>query len=928
MRFLNNKNMMSAQDAAVKNAVEAEIRKFTNEINDIKERLESVENAQAAIPTSIETENLSADDVHADNVYAKNVSVEEDVSIQGNVNAAKVTTPEVDTQDVKTNKVTATQEVKAPKGDFAEADIGELKAETLNLDTFNVGELNATKVDATTVEAENADITDAEITNATVGSETVETLNVTDKVTGKDAEFTGNVTEKNTEIENLQVTGKADLAETEIETIKTGRIFVDPEKLQLIPENGWLHIHHISQGEFFIYLSDFTDITTQISEFGNILFSGILEYRNHDKVANVRMSYGQKVKAFEEVYIDSNGEIWLKRGSAVADSRRVIILAVTEDDVVIDTWAEDAATFDVSTAKIIELETGNETIHKGEFYQDGNAVIHGNLKVEGQIELEGLEAEHAEYLGTSDKVTADDNGNLSVDGDATISGDTAVGGKLDVTGDADIGGDATVAGDMTVTGDLHATADKAKADENGVPFSAFLNKNIGMYYDLVVHDEVTLAAFVEAPNNYKNVLFMPAETSWDLSSIPTSVTVTANLTGWRGGELSYGDYSEINQTGIKLASGCKFTGLISNFNIRCETTITTSNLFLKNCSSWAFGSFVGMHAEDCEFTGINPGFTFSLDNAVLKRNTFTFNGSSSFSNISVTNATIIDNDFTFTYMGAFNATIKNGFKEMHGNTFSSYRITLTNDTEYTDETFNLVGGGYISFNAVKLVNCKIIGNNDFTNISSYQNDSSPSSSFNKKPGLYNCKIDVGYIYGAYYFNCDIHLKRVSSDSLINKSKLYSCNITCDELNDTCPYFNDSEFITCRIHTQAGSNNYMFRNCSLINNEIVADITKINSSASSFSGVHIDNSTIGKTAHIRGNRFILTYNSSLINLYPVFKINAGYNVRDNVISIIASNAVVTIAAADTLVNSYADCGTTAAGYDAQSSGNNFIERKTA
>lgn len=914
MRFLNNKNMMSAQDAAVKNAVEAEIEKFTDEINDIKERLESIENAQAAMPTSIETENLSADDIHADNVYAKNISVEEDISIQGNANAAKVTTQEVDTQDVKTKKVTATQEVKAPKGDFTEADIGELNVETLNLDTFNVSELNATKVDATTVEAENAEITNAEITNATVDSETVETLNVTDKVTGKDAEFTGNVTEKNTEIENLQVTEKANLAETEIETVKTGRIFVDPEKLQLIPENGWLHIHHISQGEFFIYLSDFTDITTQTSEFGNILFSGILEYRNHDKVANVRMSYGQKVKAFEEIYIDSNGEIWLKRGSAIADSRRVIILAVTEDDEVIDTWAEDAAIFDVSTAKIIELETGNETIHKGEFYQDGNAVIHGNLKVEGQIELEGLEAEHAEFLGASEKVTADDNGNLSVDGDAAITGDETVGGNITAAGDIS-GKDGSFSGDVEVTGELHATADRAKADEEGNPFSSFLSKKYGIFMDLIVHDATTLADFIANHANYANVFFEPG--NWNIRTLVSSNAspITTNLYGIKGSVLQH--------------DGTLYcTGKISGLEIVAYTegvTLSGSFAVLENCkiTRLQFNAITGVKAKDCTFdtVGLNADVNFA-DSAEFVNCTIlnAKNWNSTYFNLKFGNALFVDTVLECTNTQIVNlefTSIPRNVYKINNLTIKSYQITIANQNyDVVPKNLNLIATDRISIGTSIsdcFLKCKVL--------SSYNTQYSISSSIGLDRFIQRCQIYIesasdspGLMLDAVSLeNCSVNLFAAASSAfkVANNSNLIGCKVYFTKGNpEANDYFDNCYIEGCNFEMYGATGN-SFNACTLINNRFRVTLKYASDMFMVYNyGAAKPDS---KSRVVRGNVIIVSYNGNYSNSNTPFTLQNCKGVRDNVFIVIGKNTN-SVSLASTLLSSCScDDGATAADF---------------
>lgn len=923
MRFLSNKNMMSAQDEAVKKAAENEIKKLSDELDDIKGRLTTLEETQTAMPTSIETGNLAADDVHADNVYTKDLSIEDDASIQGDLSAAKVTAPEIEGQNVKATKVTATQKVEAPKGDFTEADIGELNVNTLNLDTFNVGELDATKVDATTVEVDNANIASAEITQATVGSETVETLNVTDKVTGKDAEFTGNVTEKNTEIENLDVTEKATLAETEIDTVKTGRIFIDPEKLQLIPENGWLHIHHINQGNFLIYLSDFSDITTQTSELGNVLFAGSLEYRNHDKLATARMSYGQKLKAFEKIYIDDNGEIWLKRGSAIDNSRRVIVFAITEKEVVIDTWAENAMTFDVSTAKIIDLETGNETIHKGEIYQDGNVVVHGNMKVEGQIELEGLEAEHAEYLGSSNKVTADDNGNLSVDGNAAITGNETVDGNITATGDIS-GKDGNFSGDVEITGDLHATADRAKADEEGNPFSSFLSKKYGIFMDLIVHDETTLADFIANHANYVNVFFEPG--NWDIRTLVSSNAspITTNMYGIKGSVLQH--------------DGTLYcTGKISGLEIAAYTegvTLTGSFAVLENCkiTRLQFSAITGVKAKDCTFdtVGSNTDVNFA-DSAEFVNCTIlnAKNWNSTYFNLKFKNARFVDTtlECTNTQIASLEFTSAPGnVYKINNLTIKSYQITIANQNyDVVPKNLNLIATDRISIGTSIsdcFLKCKVL--------SSYNTQYSISSSIGYDRFVQRCQIYIesasdspGLMLDAVSLeNCSVNLFAAASSAfkVANNSNLIGCKVYFTkgdpEAND---YFDNCYIEGCNFEMYGATGN-SFNACTLINNRFRVTLKYASDMFMVYNyGAAKPDS---KSRVVRGNVIIVSYNGNYSSSNTPFTLQNCKGVRDNVFIVIGKNTN-SVSLASTLLSSCScDDGTTAADFSKNGGFNSY------
>ena len=956
MKFDNNENLTPVSD---KKSVNVNSLKFLEniqaELNQLVSQITALSNVVTGMETVVRTGAINAENINASDTVAT-----KDLSATGNT-----TLNDVNAHDVGAHDIEATGELKAAsakitgKAKANEIEASVVNAETmnvdnLNFDTFNAdnanindldaGDINATNVKATKLEGSQGDI---DTVNATDVNST--DVTATGKTTTKDLENTGAATLKDVNADKIN----SDLIHDDILTVKRQRINADENHVAFIPENGYLCIPVVNGGK----MSIFVDKTTDNEHVDREIIAGIiLDYAIITAgKPSVKVIYAHKDKFFEKFIMDDAGNVYFKRSNSLTDSRRVFYsLEISEANTPLTPYA------------LTTYAVGNEPFADAAFEAELNPdnglldfsyskLIKGHMKIDGNLDVTGTvnfgagEIDHAKYLGKTEKITGDDEGNfiatenadiggdLSVGGDAAITGDATIGGdaditgKLDVTGDADIGGDATVAGEMTVTGDLHATADKAKADENGTPFSAFLNKNIGMYYDLVIHDETTLNAFLEAPNDYKNVLFMPSEDAWDLSSIPSTVDVKSNLTGWCGSRLNNGIFYKIPLTTIKIASNAHFSGLISNFYISCDTTLTTSAFFLKNCGSSAFRSFAGMNAEDCDFYYLSLGAVsnLNLSNAVLKNNKFSqITNNGHYVTVNNQNAIITGNKFEFDSGAGTIAYINGTFTEMHDNTFEAYRISLANNTEYLNEKFNIVSGGKITFNSVRLVNCDITGNNENTNIDSYMNDSTPSSSYSIKAGLYNCRIDVGYIFGGHYVGCKVHLKRAENSPILSYVKMYASAIECAPNDGYCPYINDSEFIACRIYTQAGCDDYMIRNCSLVDNEIIAAITKINQGVSNYSGVYINNSTVGKTAHIRGNRFILTYNSNLQNLIPVFKINSAYNVRNNVISIIASNVIVDITAASTLVSCYADCGTTAAGYDSQTSGNNYIERKTA
>lgn len=488
--------------------IEKKVKDIEDQIDDIKDRLTPLENTVEGFENEVNTESVIADQVHSGHDYTDALSVSGDADVQGTISAAKVTVADIEVSNkVKTKDIKVTGKIEA-----SEAVFGELSAETIDIENFNVDELNAEEivsenVDTTNLAADN--LTAENVTLKDVTSETLETdsLTVNDKITGKDAELSGKLEAGSVESAEVKVSNELDALKVISETMQTGRVFVAPEQMFLIPENGWIHFHNVNAGRFILYLTDFTDITTNIHSLGNVKFSAVIDYVNNSERGAVKVLYVQpELKSFEAVYIADNGEIWFKRSPQYLNARRAVVFAESEKELVVDTFAENAQTFDVSEAKSITLRNFNndDEIVKEKFLK-GDYTIDGNVRITGFLTPGQVISERALFLGYSDYVTADSDGilsakgavidgNLSVVNDATINGDNTVvgnetiGGTLSVTGNTDLDADLNVDGETTLNDDVTVTGDVSVTGTLGITGDVTLGEDLSVSGNTVLHE--------------------------------------------------------------------------------------------------------------------------------------------------------------------------------------------------------------------------------------------------------------------------------------------------------------------------------------------------------------------------------------------------------------------------------------------------------
>lgn len=514
MTFDNNNSLKPTrkeEGVTQSGLIEKKLKDVEDQIDDIKERLTPLENTVEGFGNEVNTDSVVATEVSSSHEYTDALSVSGDADVQGTISAEKVAAADVEVSNkVKTKDIDVTGKIEA-----AEAVFGELSAETIDIETFNADELNATEFSS-----DNADITNLASDSITadaadiklINSEIVKSgnLEAREKVIATDAELSGTLEANIAFTKNLRVSRKLNALELIAETMQSGRLFIAPEQMFLIPENGWIHFHNVNAGRFILYLTDFTDVTTNIHSLGNVKFSAVIDYVNNSEKGAVKVLYVQpELKSFEAVYVADNGEIWFKRSSQYLNARRAVVFAESEKELIVDTFAENAQTFDVSEAKSITLRNFNndDEIVKEKFLK-GDYTIDGNLKITGYLTPGQVSFERALFLGYSDYVTADSDGILSakgavIDGDNIVAGDETIGGTLSVTGNTDLDADLNVDGETTLNDDVTVTGNVSVTGTLGVTGDVTLGEDLSVSGNTLLHEteingELTVDADINA----------------------------------------------------------------------------------------------------------------------------------------------------------------------------------------------------------------------------------------------------------------------------------------------------------------------------------------------------------------------------------------------------------------------------------------------
>ncbi len=482
----NNSNSLKPTDkeqgVTQAGQTEKKIKDLENQVNDIDERLSQTETKVDSLDTVVNTERLTADEVHSQHDYTNELSVSGDASVSGTVSADKITASEITATDkVKTKDIQVTNNLTVEgTGTFAQVSV-----ENFNVETFNAEKLNATELSS-----DNADITNLASDSITADAAIITTINsniitsgnveASEKIIAEDAELSGTLEADIIYSKNLRVSRKLNALELIAETMQSGRLFIAPEQMFLIPENGWIHFHNVNAGRFIFYLTDFTDTTTNIHSLGNVKFSAVIDYVNNSENGAVKVLYVQpELKSFEAVYVADNGEIWFKRSSQYLNARRAVVFAESEKELIVDTFAENAQTFDVSKAKSITLRNFNNDVEiVKEKFLKGDYTIDGNIRITGYLTPGQVISERALFLGYSDYVTADNDGILSakgavIDGNLSVIGnanlhETQINGELTVDADIKAAASVHVDKDVAIKGDLYVQGVTYQTEETNV----------------------------------------------------------------------------------------------------------------------------------------------------------------------------------------------------------------------------------------------------------------------------------------------------------------------------------------------------------------------------------------------------------------------------------------------------------------------------
>ncbi len=500
MKFNNKENLKPTTDKASMNV--ASIKFFENvqtELNQLASQISALSEVVTGMETVVRTGTINAENINtSDTVATKDLSATGNSTLN-DVNAHNIEAHDIEaTGELKAASAKVTGKVKANEVEAATvnaetANIDHLNFDTLNADNANIddldaGDINATNVKATKLEGSQGDI---DTVNATDVNST--DVTATGKVTTKDLENTGNATLKNVEADKIS----SDLIHNDILTTKRIRVNPDNSNVAWIPENGFICIPAKSGVKVTIYADRTSKYNDTISIDTRMKAALIIDYSelNFGKPA-IKVVYSQDDKFFDKVIVDTNGNLYFHRSDREGLTRRAyyVIEDVNEVDnpyiaYALTTYAEGAEPYSESILESeLDSDSGIINIAKKALIA-GDLEIDGNLDVTGTVNFGAGEIDHAKYLGKTEKITGDDDGNLIATENADIGGDLSVGGDAAVTGDATVSGKVTAdsmeaangfTGDLTgdVTGDLTGTAEKATGDKNGDDITTTYQKKL------------------------------------------------------------------------------------------------------------------------------------------------------------------------------------------------------------------------------------------------------------------------------------------------------------------------------------------------------------------------------------------------------------------------------------------------------------------
>ena len=453
------------------------------QLKNINERLDNMSNDIADINDKVDGLD---NQVVTENLQAAQASLQE--ASVNELSAQSASVSELEAGNATANKVTSRGEVKGAQLEISgtshlKDDVtvdGKVTSESVRAGSVTTDHLIADEMDVTDFTVDELSVTE----KATIKEEEVETSVVTTQTVSSQTVESQEVTSQNVvsqDVTSQEVTNQdvenAVIEDAEIKALTSGgnTFNFNSDNSIAITEDSYIRIKPEINSEVRLILKTALNAT--------ILAAAIsVDVPAADK-ANVHLVYSN-TEALSDIYFDVNGNLWLKletgvRGTLYFMQGGVNVITPETDSVVnpaFDPSAEGTLHYESGThgdifitSKVIfnsEVQIDKDVTLKKDAEISGDVHIEGNLDVDGILTIGSLSAERARYLGRSDDVTADDDGNFQAK-DGTFNGDVTATGEISSTGDITAGGDVNAVGDVTGTNGEFSGTVKAEGGFEG-----------------------------------------------------------------------------------------------------------------------------------------------------------------------------------------------------------------------------------------------------------------------------------------------------------------------------------------------------------------------------------------------------------------------------------------------------------------------------
>ena len=442
---------------------------MSNDIADVNNKVDGLDNqvttenlqaAQASLQEASVNE-LSAQSASVSELEAGNATANKVIS-RGQIKGAQL---EIDGTSHLKDDVTVDGKVTSESVRAGSVTTDHLIADEMDVTDFTVDELNVTE--KATIKEEEVET--SVVTTQTVSSQTVESQEVTSQNVVSQDVTSQEVT--NQEVENSVI------EDAEIKALTSGgnTFNFNSDNTITITEDSFICIRPEALSEVRLILKTAQNVT--------ILAAAVSVDVTANGIANLHVIYTNRGAA-TDIYFDNNKKLWIKldtgiRGTLYFMQGGINKITPETDSVVnppFDPTAEGVIHYSAETRGDIIITskvTFNANVAvEGDalFNKDvdvaGNMHVEGNVDVDGHITVGGLATERAQYLGNSDYVTADDDGNLEAKG-GSFDGDVTATGEISSTGDMTAGGDINAVGDVTGTNGEFSETVKAEGGFEG-----------------------------------------------------------------------------------------------------------------------------------------------------------------------------------------------------------------------------------------------------------------------------------------------------------------------------------------------------------------------------------------------------------------------------------------------------------------------------